>query len=368
MKLYVELKNISKEFGDFPALKNISFSIEKGKLVGLLGPSGSGKTTILRILAGLEQPDSGDIFINGKRVNDIPASRRGIGFVFQNYALFRYMNVFNNIAFGLEIQKKDKAFIKRRVGELIHLIGLEGVEKRYPHQLSGGQKQRVAFARALATNPDVLLLDEPFAAIDAKVRKELRVWLRETINKLKITSIFVTHDQDEAIEVADEIVIINHGVIEQKGSPVAIYQNPATPFAAQFIGHSILLDRYSELKGFDKFEGFEKAVIRPELVRLLKPGQQTHLGAVESGVVENVFFRGNLMEVHVNVKGMKIVAYHSTEDEPLHPGEPVGVLIYRLYLYNRNEVKLVNNSLLDEQTPLYLQGNHNKEKSWIACR
>ncbi|MCX7615206.1 MAG: ATP-binding cassette domain-containing protein, partial [Clostridiales bacterium] len=199
--MYVELKNINKNFGRFAALNNISFSIEKGKLVGLLGPSGSGKTTILRIISGLEQSDSGDIIINGVRVNNLPASKRGIGFVFQNYALFRYMNVFDNIAFGLEVAKKDNRFIKERVSELVHLIGLNGLENRFPHQLSGGQKQRVAFARALAPNPHLLLLDEPFAAIDAKVRKELRIWLREAISKLGITSIFVTHDQDEAVEV-----------------------------------------------------------------------------------------------------------------------------------------------------------------------
>ena len=174
--MYVELKNINKSFKDFKASNNVNFSIEEGKLIGLLGPSGSGKTTILRMIAGLETPDSGDIIIGGTRVNDIPAGKRGIGFVFQNYALFRHMTVFDNIAFGLQVQKKDKKFIKTRVQELIELVGLKGFEKRYPHQLSGGQRQRVAFARALAPNPKLLLLDEPFAAIDAKVRKELRLW------------------------------------------------------------------------------------------------------------------------------------------------------------------------------------------------
>lgn len=213
--MYVELKNINKTFGNYKASDNVNFTIEQGKLIGLLGPSGSGKTTILRMIAGLETPDSGEIIIDGKVVNDIPASKRGIGFVFQNYALFRYMTVFDNIAFGLKIQKKDKKYIKERVSELVELIGLKGLEKRYPSQLSGGQKQRVAFARALAPNPTLLLLDEPFAAIDAKVRQELRSWLKEMIEKLGVTSIFVTHDQDEAIEVADEIIITNKGRIEQ---------------------------------------------------------------------------------------------------------------------------------------------------------
>ena len=236
--MYVELKDINKTFGDYKASDHVSFGIEKGKLIGLLGPSGSGKTTILRMIAGLEQPDSGEIIIDGKVVNDIPASERGIGFVFQSYALFRYMTVYDNIAFGLKVQKADKTYIKKRVTELIELIGLKGLEKRYPSQLSGGQRQRVAFARALAPNPQLLLLDEPFAAIDAKIRQELRTWLKDMIEKLGITSIFVTHDQDEAIEVADEIIITNRGHIEQKGSPVEVYQSPETAFSASFFGQA----------------------------------------------------------------------------------------------------------------------------------
>ena len=218
--MYVELNHIQKRFGNYQASDDVSFGIEKGKLIGLLGPSGSGKTTILRMIAGLEHPDSGEIKIDGKVVNDIPASKRGIGFVFQNYALFRYMTVYDNIAFGLKVQKADRKTIHSRVMELVDLIGLRGLERRYPSQLSGGQRQRVAFARALAPNPQLLLLDEPFAAIDAKVRQELRTWLKEMISKLGVTSIFVTHDQDEAIEVADEIIITNRGRIEQGGTPI----------------------------------------------------------------------------------------------------------------------------------------------------
>ena len=179
--MYVELKQINKTFGTYKASDNVNFGIEKGKLIGLLGPSGSGKTTILRMIAGLEQPDSGEIIIDGKVVNDIPASARGIGFVFQNYALFRYMTVYDNIAFGLKVKNEDSKKIKERVSELIALTGLKGLEKRYPSQLSGGQRQRVAFARALAPNPQLLLLDEPFAAIDAKIRQALRSWLKEMI-------------------------------------------------------------------------------------------------------------------------------------------------------------------------------------------
>lgn len=261
--MYIELNNINKTFGDYKASDNVSFGIEQGKLIGLLGPSGSGKTTILRMLAGLEHQDSGDIFINGKNVNKLPANERQIGFVFQNYALFPYYTVYDNIAYGLKVLKKDKAFIDKRVKELLELVGLPGLEKRYPSQLSGGQKQRIAFARALAPNPQVLLLDEPFAAIDAKVRKELRTWLREMITKIGITSIFVTHDQDEAIEVADEIIITNKGRVEQMGNPVEIYQNPKTPFVAQFIGQSTVIEDYGKLKGFKSHESLDKAVIRP---------------------------------------------------------------------------------------------------------
>ena len=352
--MYIELRDVNKQFNRFQASDHVSFSIEKGKLVGLLGPSGSGKTTILRMIAGLESPDSGDIIINGVRMNDIPASKRGIGFVFQNYALFRYMRVFDNIAFGLEVQKENKQYIKERVNELIRLIGLEGLEKRYPHQLSGGQRQRVAFARALAPNPHLLLLDEPFAAIDAKVRKELRSWLRETINKVGITSIFVTHDQDEAIEVADEIIITNQGRVEQKGSPVEIYKNPATPFSAQFIGQSLVLEGYAGLHGFEQSAGYDQAVIRPEFVNITKSGKQLYPNAAEDGIVENIFFRGNLLEVHINVKGLHIVAYRSLEDEGIVVGECVSVLIYRLYLYNQHQVKLVENRMLQTDNSVFI--------------
>ena len=189
---YVELRHINKHYGDFHASKDINIRIPKGKLVALLGPSGSGKTTILRMIAGLEHPDDGEILIDGKVVNDVPGSDRGIGFVFQSYALFRYMTVYDNIAFGLRVKKTPESEIKERVSELMKLIGCEGLEKRYPSQLSGGQRQRVAFARALAPNPQILLLDEPFAAIDAKVRLELRTWLRDMITRIGITSIFVT--------------------------------------------------------------------------------------------------------------------------------------------------------------------------------
>lgn len=233
--MYVEMKNINKTFDGFHASRDVSFGIEKGHLAALLGPSGSGKTTILRMIAGLDVPDSGDILVEGERINNIPGSKRGIGFVFQNYALFRYMTVADNIGFGLEIQKKSKAEIKERVDELLELISMADLGKRYPHQLSGGQRQRVAFARALAPNPHLLLLDEPFAAIDAKVRRELRTWLKEMIQRVGVTSIFVTHDQEEAMEVADTVIVTNEGRVEQIGTPEEISLHPATPFVDEFI-------------------------------------------------------------------------------------------------------------------------------------
>ena len=353
--MYVELKNINKSFKDFKASNDVNFSIEEGKLIGLLGPSGSGKTTILRMIAGLETPDSGDIIIGGTRVNDIPAGKRGIGFVFQNYALFRHMTVFENIAFGLQVQKKDKKFIKTRVQELIELVGLNGFEKRYPHQLSGGQRQRVAFARALAPNPKLLLLDEPFAAIDAKVRKELRSWLKEMVEKLGITSIFVTHDQEEAVEVADEIIVTNRGRIEQKGTPIEIYKNPKTAFVAQFIGESTIIDNYSSLKGFDDIGDDSKAVIRPEFIQIGKDRDEISVpSAAEKGIVSSVSFRGNNIQIEVQVGENKLTGYRTLEDEPLKEGDEVLVLIHRIYVYNNKETKTLENKLKVDPMPVYI--------------
>lgn len=353
--MYVELKNIHKSFGDFKASNDVNIEIEKGKLIALLGPSGSGKTTILRMLAGLEQPDSGDIYIDGVRVNNLPASKRGIGFVFQNYALFRYMTVFDNIAFGLEVQKKNKKETKERVNELLKLIGLEGLGKRYPHQLSGGQRQRVAFARALAPNPQLLLLDEPFAAIDAKVRQELRSWLKDTINKVGITSIFVTHDQDEAIEVSDEIIITNHGQVEQKGSPLEIYRNPSTLFVAQFVGQSTVIEGYGILKGFDQIENASKAIIRPEFIRITKKDEiEQFPRSTEEGTVEKISFRGSYLEVKINVKGLILTATRSLEKNTITIGEKVNVLVYRLFVYGENTSHLLENSAIEDTNPIYI--------------
>ena len=349
--------DINKTFGDFKASDNVSFGIEKGRLIGLLGPSGSGKTTILRMLAGLEKQDSGDIFIDGKNVNDLPPSERGIGFVFQSYALFPFMTVYDNIAYGLKVQKKDKAFIKARVAELLELVGLPDVGKRYPSQLSGGQRQRIALARALAPSPELLLLDEPFAAIDAKVRKELRTWLRETIDKIGITSIFVTHDQDEAIEVADEIVITNKGRVEQVGNPVEIYSEPKTPFVAQFIGQSAMIEDYGRLKGFEQSGDGNTAIIRPEFIEINKfedGGYHQFESSMEDAVVEDVFFRGSAFEVRADINGISITGRYPLSSPRLKKGDKIKILIKKLYTISGNSTEILVNKALDDSELYYI--------------
>ncbi len=351
--MYVELKNINKNYGNFKASDNVNFGIEKGKLVALLGPSGSGKTTILRMIAGLEKQDSGDILIDGNVVNDIHPSQRGIGFVFQSYALFRYMTVEQNIAFGLNVKKQDKEYTRRRVAELIELVGLKGMEKRYPSQLSGGQRQRVAFARAIAPNPQLLLLDEPFAAIDAKVRKELRTWLREMISKLGITSIFVTHDQEEAIEVSDEIIVTNKGRIEQVGSPIEIYKNPQTPFTAQFFAQASYLNDYRNFKSFEYIDDFDKAFVRPEFVRVTKSDHiEKFPVSVSSGIIRTILFKGTYTELTVEVNGEKIVATRRIESRPVKVGEKVNVLLYKVFLIKGEKLIQLENELLKEDVTI----------------
>ena len=347
--MYVELKHINKHFGNFKASDDVTVGIEKGKLIGLLGPSGSGKTTILRMIAGLEHPDSGEIIIDGKVINDVPASKRGIGFVFQSYALFRYMTVFDNVAFGLKIAKKPANEIKERVHELLELVGLSGLEKRYPSELSGGQRQRVAFARALAPNPQLLLLDEPFAAIDAKVRQELRSWLKGMIQKLGVTSIFVTHDQDEAIEVADEIIITNRGRIEQVGTPYEVYSNPKTAFTASFFGQPSIFKDYSNFRRFDILENAENAIVRPEFVKVTKKNEvQKYKNSAEEGVVEEVDFRGCGIELRVRVNGVLLTARRSFDQPRIEVGEKVDVFIYRMFVTQGDTATLLENKSLRE--------------------
>ena len=232
----IRVHNVVKRFGDFVALDGVSVDIPTGSLTALLGPSGGGKSTLLRIIAGLEHPDSGLIEIAGENSTALPPQQRNVGFVFQHYAAFKHMTVRGNVAFGLEIRKRPKQEIQTRVNELLDLVHLRQFADRYPAQLSGGQRQRMALARALAVEPQVLLLDEPFGALDAKVRKELRDWLRRLHDEVHVTTVFVTHDQEEAMEVADEIVVINHGAIEQIGTPDQLYDQPVNDFVMNFLG------------------------------------------------------------------------------------------------------------------------------------
>ena len=232
----IEVHGVSKRFGDFVALDDVSVSIPTGQLTALLGPSGGGKSTLLRIIAGLESADEGSVVIEGADATHLPAQKRNVGFVFQHYAAFKHMTVARNVAFGLEIRKRPKAEIRQRVDELLQLVHLQQFAHRLPAQLSGGQRQRMALARALAVEPKVLLLDEPFGALDAKVRKELRDWLRRLHDEVHVTTVFVTHDQEEALEVADEIVVINDGRVEQIGTPDELYDEPANDFVMSFLG------------------------------------------------------------------------------------------------------------------------------------
>ena len=237
----IEIKNISKRFGNFQALHDVSLAIDSGELLALLGPSGCGKTTLLRIIAGLESADEGTVLFSGEDATDLHARDRQVGFVFQHYALFRHMTIFENVAFGLRVKRKadrpSESQIKKKVTDLLHLVQLDWLADRYPWQLSGGQRQRIALARALAVEPKVLLLDEPFGALDAKVRKELRRWLRRLHDDLHVTTIFVTHDQEEALEVSDRVVLMNSGVIEQVGTPNDVWEHPASSFVYGFLGN-----------------------------------------------------------------------------------------------------------------------------------
>jgi sulfate/thiosulfate transport system ATP-binding protein len=323
----IELKGVSKQFGGTAVVSNVTFSVKEGELMALLGPSGGGKTTVLRMIAGLEMPTSGDVFIRGQRVNDLSVQQRNIGFVFQNYALFKNMTVFKNIAFGLKIKKWKPAAIRARIEELLKLFGLEELEHRYPHQLSGGQRQRVAIARALAPQPSVLLLDEPFGAVDAKIRQELREWLVTLHHDLNVTTVFVTHDQEEALEVANRIVIFSRGVMEQVGTPREVYDQPANEFVARFIGAMNVLEpvvqggvaRIGELE-FPADGGHEGEKIRigfrPYAVQI--SSDLTHYRY--HAVLRHTFFLGVLLRVELELPSGLMVRARMTKEEYAHQG------------------------------------------------
>ncbi|MGZ4381648.1 MAG: sulfate/molybdate ABC transporter ATP-binding protein [Gaiellaceae bacterium] len=276
----IAARNVIKRFGDFTALDGITVEVETGSLTALLGPSGSGKSTLLRVIAGLEVPGTGTVLLDGRDVTGLPPQERGIGFVFQHYAAFKHMTVADNVAFGLTIRKRPKSEIRERVAELLALVQLSPFGDRYPAQLSGGQRQRMALARALAVEPSVLLLDEPFGALDARVRKELRVWLRRLHDRSKVTTVIVTHDQEEAMEVAERIVVMNEGRIEQEGGPQELYESPASEFVMSFVGPVNRLDG---------------ALVRPHDVEVaVEPN-----GATEEAMVERIVHLG--FEVRVEL-------------------------------------------------------------------
>ena len=313
-KKIIELKDIAVSFDGEPVLKNLNLSISDGEFVTLLGPSGCGKTTTLRIIGGFITPDSGDVFFDGKRVNDLPAYKRTVNTIFQRYALFPHLNVYENVAFGMRVQKKSNAEIKETVTRMLELVNLKGFEKRSVAKLSGGQQQRVAIARALANNPRVLLLDEPLAALDLKLRKDMQTELKNIQKSLGISFIYVTHDQEEALSMSDTVVVMDNGEIQQIGTPQDIYNEPENAFVADFIGESNILDGVMledylvEFFG-RKFKcldaGFEKnepvdVVIRPEDIDIVEP-EKGHL----TGLVTNVTFKGVHYDTIVDFKGFK---------------------------------------------------------------
>jgi sulfate transport system ATP-binding protein len=306
----IEVEHVGKRFGDFVALEDVSITVGDGALTALLGPSGSGKSTLLRIIAGLETPDTGAVVIGGEDVTTAPARLRGVGFVFQHYAPFKHMTVHDNVAFGLSVRKRPKDEIRARVEELLGLVRLDGLAGRYPSQLSGGQLQRMALARALAVQPQVLLLDEPFGALDAQVRAELREWLRRLHEQIHVTTIFVTHDQEEAMEVAEQIVVMNHGRIEQAGAPRELYESPSNEFVMSFIGP---VNRLGD------------AFVRPHDIQILAEAD----GTGSEALVERVVHLG--FEVRVELKlhdGRELWAQVTREvaqELELHEGQILSV-------------------------------------------
>ncbi|HEX8771566.1 MAG TPA: sulfate ABC transporter ATP-binding protein [Acidimicrobiales bacterium] len=285
----IRVTDVTKRFGDFVALDDVSIDIPTGSLTALLGPSGGGKSTLLRIIAGLERADTGTVEIAGEDSTALPPQRRNVGFVFQHYAAFKHLNVFRNVAFGLEIRKRPKDEVRARVLELLQLVHLEQFADRLPSQLSGGQRQRMALARALAVEPEVMLLDEPFGALDAKVRKELRDWLRRLHDEVHVTTVFVTHDQEEAMEVADEIAVVNDGVIEQVGRPEDLYDRPANEFVMRFLGAVTNLEgKLVRPHDIEVLRGAESGTVAARIERLVRLGFEVRVEAVASDTGEPV--------------------------------------------------------------------------------
>lgn len=350
--MYLEIDHVSQAFNHQNILHQINFGVKKGHLTALLGPSGSGKTTLLRILAGLDTATAGSVRIDGHIVDHVAPQNRDIGFVFQNYALFSSLTVYENVAFGLRTHHHTPQHIHERVTELLELTGLANLAERYPSQLSGGQRQRVAFARAIAPNPKVLFLDEPFAALDKQIRQSLRLWLKRVIHRLGITSIFVTHDHEEAIETADEIVVMDKGVVKQVGTPEAVYQHPNCQFVAQFIGHSSLLTS-PKLTGFQLPPTPYQVHIRPEDVTLYANQVPHHLSnAVEIVTVKQVTFEGALISLTLDLNGQTLHANYGIQQPALSPGDQVAIRITQLTCFKQDQVIFQRNQTPFPITPL----------------
>ncbi len=348
----IRVESVTKKFGDFVAVDDVSFAVEEGELVALLGPSGSGKSTILRIVAGLETQDHGHVYLTGEDVTSLSPQKRKIGFVFQHYALFKHMTVEKNIAFGLEIRKKNKTQIKKKIAELIDLVKLNGYEKHYPSQLSGGQRQRVALARALAPEPKVLLLDEPFGSLDAKVRKNLAKWIRQLHDRIRVTSIFVTHDQSEAMEIADKIIVVNRGRVEQIGNASEVYEHPKSKFVASFVGNVNVINGRTYVSHI-AIEGTEGRISQktedvPEdqdIVLLVRPEEVVieETASKDSSipaVIEEIHYRGSFYEVDLRIGANDIKSFVQKERYKSNPwtvGEHVFVLFTQFKVFEASE-------------------------------
>ena len=322
----IVVENVSKQFGSFQAVEQVNLEIQSGSLVALLGPSGSGKSTLLRLIAGLEIPDTGKIILTGKDATFQSVQERNIGFVFQHYALFKHLTVRKNIAFGLEIRKAPKKKIEGKVEQLLELVQLGGLGDRYPSQLSGGQRQRVALARALAVEPNVLLLDEPFGALDAKVRKDLRAWLRRLHDEVHVTTVFVTHDQEEAMEVSDEIVVMNKGKVEQVGTPANIYDHPASAFVMSFIGPVNVLPSSAKIFQSSGFESTNpETFLRPQDIII----ETVANGTTAQATVSRIIHLGWEIQVELTLDDGQMMTAHLTRDRfdelKLEPQEKVYV-------------------------------------------
>jgi putative spermidine/putrescine transport system ATP-binding protein len=335
---YVTAKNLTKRFGDNTVFEDIQFSIEQGEFITLLGPSGCGKSTLLRSLAGLNPVDGGTISVNGEDITHQVPQERGIGMVFQSYALFPNMTVEGNIAFGLKMKKLDADIIQREVAKVIELVDLKGKEKQYPHQLSGGQRQRVALARALVVKPRILLLDEPLSALDAKIRKHLRQQIRDIQKEMNLTTIFVTHDQEEAMIMSDRIFLMNRGEIVQAGTPEEIYTQPANEFVAGFMGHYNLVEA-DHAKQLFNIDTQSKVAIRPESIYVREQGRQygNHISTPQSGIIKNHQLLGNVIryQVEVNECELTVDLLNRSSERLLANGSQLELL------FNLNEIQPV---------------------------